>query len=230
MWSDPAKQSGCLVVNFSGRMGTFWKLYRLRMDLSGWAARINPPCALLVSTKAVQCTGAFECLKEAKGVPVRMSCREIEPGPAVADVAQKIASWIRGIVGFSIARDTIITKVLGCARVLNLDLDSLHSNHGDRPLWGPGLAKVCIPRTKYAQVLYLSLLLLLHLSVRKAYKKKALQTHPDRLPPGATPEDKAKSEELFRKVNSIPYLVSFLTLYNTPGQQRIRSTEWSSEP
>jgi len=38
--------------------------------------------------------------------------------------------------------------------------------------------------------------------IRKAYKKKALQTHPDRLPPGATPENKATSEELFRKVNN----------------------------
>ncbi|KAF8223792.1 DnaJ-domain-containing protein [Tricholoma matsutake] len=38
--------------------------------------------------------------------------------------------------------------------------------------------------------------------IRKAYKRKALQTHPDRLPPGATPEDKAVSEELFRKVNN----------------------------
>jgi DnaJ-class molecular chaperone len=38
--------------------------------------------------------------------------------------------------------------------------------------------------------------------VRKAYKKKALQTHPDRLPLGATPEDKAASEEMFRKVKT----------------------------
>lgn len=36
--------------------------------------------------------------------------------------------------------------------------------------------------------------------VRKAYKKKALQTHPDRLPPGASAEDKTLSEEKFRKV------------------------------
>ncbi|KAG6910226.1 hypothetical protein DXG01_012361 [Tephrocybe rancida] len=35
--------------------------------------------------------------------------------------------------------------------------------------------------------------------IRKAYKKKALQTHPDRLPPGASQEDKTASEELFRK-------------------------------
>jgi DnaJ family protein B protein 6 len=36
--------------------------------------------------------------------------------------------------------------------------------------------------------------------VRKAYKRKALQTHPDRLPQGSTPEDKANSEEQFRLV------------------------------
>ncbi|KAF9462927.1 hypothetical protein BDZ94DRAFT_1260192 [Collybia nuda] len=38
--------------------------------------------------------------------------------------------------------------------------------------------------------------------IRKAYKRKALKTHPDRLPPGATPEDKTKSEEEFRLVNN----------------------------
>ncbi|PPQ62911.1 hypothetical protein CVT24_006309 [Panaeolus cyanescens] len=38
--------------------------------------------------------------------------------------------------------------------------------------------------------------------IRKAYKKKALLTHPDRLPPNATPEQKAASEEMFRKVNN----------------------------
>jgi len=36
--------------------------------------------------------------------------------------------------------------------------------------------------------------------VRKAYKKRALQTHPDRLPAGATPEEKTASEEKFRRV------------------------------
>ena len=39
-----------------------------------------------------------------------------------------------------------------------------------------------------------------HPPVRKAYKKKALETHPDRLPRDATPEQKAESEEMFRKV------------------------------
>lgn len=38
------------------------------------------------------------------------------------------------------------------------------------------------------------------LTVRKAYKKRALQTHPDRLPAGATPEEKTASEEMFRRV------------------------------
>ncbi|KAJ8515719.1 hypothetical protein ONZ45_g6888 [Pleurotus djamor] len=38
--------------------------------------------------------------------------------------------------------------------------------------------------------------------IRKAYKKMALQTHPDRLPPNATQADKAASEEQFRKVNN----------------------------
>ena len=37
-------------------------------------------------------------------------------------------------------------------------------------------------------------------TVRKAYKKRALQTHPDRLPAGATPEEKTASEENFRRV------------------------------
>ena len=39
--------------------------------------------------------------------------------------------------------------------------------------------------------------------VRKAYKKKALETHPDRLPPGATPDQKAMSEDKFRKVGFV---------------------------
>ncbi|KAF5373267.1 hypothetical protein D9615_007471 [Tricholomella constricta] len=38
--------------------------------------------------------------------------------------------------------------------------------------------------------------------IRKAYKKKALETHPDRFPPGTSAEEKAASEELFRKVNN----------------------------
>ncbi|TDL24020.1 DnaJ-domain-containing protein [Rickenella mellea] len=38
--------------------------------------------------------------------------------------------------------------------------------------------------------------------IRKAYRKKALQTHPDRLPPGATPDEKKKAEDNFRIVNN----------------------------
>ncbi|KAF8202201.1 hypothetical protein BJ912DRAFT_944063 [Pholiota molesta] len=38
--------------------------------------------------------------------------------------------------------------------------------------------------------------------IRKAYKKRALQTHPDRLPQGATAADKAESDEKFRRVNN----------------------------
>ncbi|KAG6867993.1 hypothetical protein C0993_008600 [Termitomyces sp. T159_Od127] len=38
--------------------------------------------------------------------------------------------------------------------------------------------------------------------VRKAYKKRALETHPDRLGPGISSAEKAQSEELFRKVNN----------------------------
>ncbi|KAF9480516.1 DnaJ-domain-containing protein [Pholiota conissans] len=38
--------------------------------------------------------------------------------------------------------------------------------------------------------------------IRKAYKKRALQTHPDRLPQGATAADKADYDEKFRRVNN----------------------------
>lgn len=38
--------------------------------------------------------------------------------------------------------------------------------------------------------------------IRKAYRRKALETHPDRLPQGASPEQKSASEEMFRKVNN----------------------------
>ncbi|KAF8627785.1 hypothetical protein AX15_004215 [Amanita polypyramis BW_CC] len=44
--------------------------------------------------------------------------------------------------------------------------------------------------------------------IRKAYKKRALQTHPDRLPQGSTPEDKANSEEQFRLVNNAYEILS----------------------
>ncbi|TFK74934.1 DnaJ-domain-containing protein [Pluteus cervinus] len=38
--------------------------------------------------------------------------------------------------------------------------------------------------------------------IRKAYRKKALETHPDRLPPGSNADDKAVAEERFRKINN----------------------------
>ncbi|KAK2463635.1 hypothetical protein APHAL10511_004386 [Amanita phalloides] len=44
--------------------------------------------------------------------------------------------------------------------------------------------------------------------IRKAYKRKALQTHPDRLPQGSTAEDKAVSEENFRLVNNAYEILS----------------------
>lgn len=37
-------------------------------------------------------------------------------------------------------------------------------------------------------------------TVRKAYKKQALKTHPDRQPQGITPEQKREAEEQFRLV------------------------------
>ncbi|PFH51951.1 hypothetical protein AMATHDRAFT_46730 [Amanita thiersii Skay4041] len=44
--------------------------------------------------------------------------------------------------------------------------------------------------------------------IRRAYKKKALQTHPDRLPINATEDDKKNSEEQFRKVNNAYEILS----------------------
>jgi DnaJ family protein B protein 6 len=38
--------------------------------------------------------------------------------------------------------------------------------------------------------------------VKKAYKRKALDTHPDKLPAGASPEDRTRAEEQFRLVNN----------------------------
>ncbi|KAI6149706.1 hypothetical protein BKA82DRAFT_998016 [Pisolithus tinctorius] len=38
--------------------------------------------------------------------------------------------------------------------------------------------------------------------IRKAYRRKALETHPDRLPPNASAADKAASEDMFRRVNN----------------------------
>ncbi|KAF8637658.1 hypothetical protein AX17_002726 [Amanita inopinata Kibby_2008] len=44
--------------------------------------------------------------------------------------------------------------------------------------------------------------------IRRAYKKKALQTHPDRLPQGASADDKKLSEEQFRLVNNAYEILS----------------------
>ncbi|EIW79221.1 DnaJ-domain-containing protein [Coniophora puteana RWD-64-598 SS2] len=38
--------------------------------------------------------------------------------------------------------------------------------------------------------------------IRKAYRRKALDTHPDRLPPGASSSQKSAAEEQFRQVNA----------------------------
>ncbi|KAF9245300.1 DnaJ domain-containing protein [Melanogaster broomeanus] len=46
--------------------------------------------------------------------------------------------------------------------------------------------------------------------IRKAYRRKALETHPDRLPQGATAGEKAASEEMFRKVNNAYEVLSDL--------------------
>lgn len=58
-------------------------------------------------------------------------------------------------------------------------------------------------------------------AVRKAYKKRALQTHPDRVPP----EQKTTAEEEFRKVPLIHTSPLSCLAHSHPlGQQRIRST------
>lgn len=74
---------------------TFWKLYTFNMDLSGWEARMKPPCVSFDWKTAVECVLAFVCLKEDKIPPVCMSCMAIKPGPAfvaVGDVAQSMVS------------------------------------------------------------------------------------------------------------------------------------------
>ncbi|THH10367.1 hypothetical protein EW145_g1397 [Phellinidium pouzarii] len=44
--------------------------------------------------------------------------------------------------------------------------------------------------------------------IRQAYRRRALQTHPDRLQPGATAAEKAYAEEQFRKVNNAYEILS----------------------
>ena len=62
-------------------------------------------------------------------------------------------------------------------------------------------------------------LVLIEHPVRKAYKKRALQTHPDRLPPGASAGDKSSAEEEFRKVSALdPVCVGALNIVSLRGQ------------
>lgn len=61
-----------------------------------------------------------------------------------------------------------------------------------------------------ALLLALIIVLKLSLTVRKAYKKRALQTHPDRLPQGATAADKAESDEKFRRVRRFIIFVIYV--------------------
>jgi DnaJ homolog subfamily B member 6 len=73
-----------------------------------------------------------------------------------------------------------------------------------------GIAKDASPEQGMSS---LSLVIIAHGAaavVRKAYKKKALETHPDRLPLGATPDQKTASEDKFRKVYFI-YAMCYFT-------------------
>ncbi|KAI0031281.1 DnaJ domain-containing protein [Vararia minispora EC-137] len=56
--------------------------------------------------------------------------------------------------------------------------------------------------------------------IKKAYRKRALQTHPDRLPQNATPGEKERATEEFRKVNNAYEVLSDPTkreLYDRHG-------------
>lgn len=44
-------------------------------------------------------------------------------------------------------------------------------------------------------------------TVRKAYRKRALQTHPDRLPQGSTSDQKSAAEEQFRQGELLPHML-----------------------
>jgi curved DNA-binding protein CbpA len=41
-------------------------------------------------------------------------------------------------------------------------------------------------------------------TVRRAYKQKVLETHPDKLPPDSTEEEKGAAREQFSKVGYVP--------------------------
>lgn len=63
-------------------------------------------------------------------------------------------------------------------------------------------------------------------TVRRAYKKRALETHPDRLPPGATPDQKSASEDKFRKV-----YFTYAMCYFTHQSQKVNNAyEVLSDP
>jgi len=49
-------------------------------------------------------------------------------------------------------------------------------------------------------------------TVRRAYKQKVLETHPDKLPPDSTEEEKEAAHERFSKVccSKIPILPSYV--------------------
>lgn len=55
-------------------------------------------------------------------------------------------------------------------------------------------------RTQCGLSMTASALIALATPVRKAYRKRALKTHPDRLPPQTSEADKAAASEAFRKV------------------------------
>ena len=52
--------------------------------------------------------------------------------------------------------------------------------------------------------------------MRKAYRRRALQTHPDRLPQNVSPEDKKAAEEQFRLVNNA------YEVLNNPENRKVR--------
>lgn len=61
-------------------------------------------------------------------------------------------------------------------------------------------------------------------TVRKAYRKKALQTHPDRLPQNVSAADKEAAEEQFRLVNNA------YEVLNNPENRKVRSTASIVDP
>ena len=58
-------------------------------------------------------------------------------------------------------------------------------------------------QNKVSKMGFITVSLFIDPVVRKAYRKKALLTHPDRLPQGATDEQKAISEEQFKRVGVV---------------------------